>query len=263
MQGVIKTLTDKGFGFIAVEAERDEFFHSNALNGVMYEDLKVGDVVTFEIELIPRKLASSEIIRNSDFVLPYGEQKIVTPMSLQAIELQEKVTAEFIRCISKNPFDLHQLTPKQFEELIAELYVIDGYTVELLGSWNQADGGVDILAIKDVGGRHNFRTAIQCKRYATKNRVSAAPIRSLAGVLDRFHAHAGALVTTSEFTKPAMEEASYYWQIDLVNFQGIVEKLRRAKLLMPSPAVFSTDRTSQVASNDLRMFRCAVKISRA
>jgi len=49
MEGTIKTLTEKGFGFIAVEGEeKDLFFHSNELKGVSYEDLKVGDKVTFE-----------------------------------------------------------------------------------------------------------------------------------------------------------------------------------------------------------------------
>lgn len=50
MQGTIKTLTDKGFGFISREGEaKDLFFHSKELNGVIFEDLKVGDVVTFEL----------------------------------------------------------------------------------------------------------------------------------------------------------------------------------------------------------------------
>lgn len=50
MQGTIKTLTERGFGFISVEGqEKDIFFHSKELNGVEYNDLKVGDVVTFEI----------------------------------------------------------------------------------------------------------------------------------------------------------------------------------------------------------------------
>ncbi len=50
MQGVIKTLTDKGFGFISREGEtKDLFFHSKELNGITFEELKVGDVVTFEL----------------------------------------------------------------------------------------------------------------------------------------------------------------------------------------------------------------------
>lgn len=50
MTGTIKTLTDKGFGFIAREGEtKDLFFHSKSLVGVSYDELKVGDVVTFEV----------------------------------------------------------------------------------------------------------------------------------------------------------------------------------------------------------------------
>ena len=49
MEGTIKNLTDKGFGFITVDGEeKDLFFHSNELRGVTYEELKVGDRVSFE-----------------------------------------------------------------------------------------------------------------------------------------------------------------------------------------------------------------------
>jgi CspA family cold shock protein len=50
MEGTIKTLTEKGFGFISREGEeKDLFFHSNELKGVTYAELKVGDKVTFEV----------------------------------------------------------------------------------------------------------------------------------------------------------------------------------------------------------------------
>jgi len=49
MQGVIKRLTDKGFGFIAPEGEsKDLFFHSSDLVGVQFNDLQEGQAVTFE-----------------------------------------------------------------------------------------------------------------------------------------------------------------------------------------------------------------------
>lgn len=50
MTGTIKTLTDRGFGFISVEGqEKDLFFHSKELVGVLFDELKVGDTVTFEV----------------------------------------------------------------------------------------------------------------------------------------------------------------------------------------------------------------------
>ena len=50
MTGTIKTLTDRGYGFIAREGEaKDLFFHSKDLNGVMFDELKTGDNVSFEV----------------------------------------------------------------------------------------------------------------------------------------------------------------------------------------------------------------------
>lgn len=49
MEGVIKKLTDRGFGFITVDGEeKDLFFHSTELDGVSYDELKEGDRVSFE-----------------------------------------------------------------------------------------------------------------------------------------------------------------------------------------------------------------------
>ncbi len=50
MTGVIKTLTDRGFGFISREGEaKDLFFHSKELQGVTFDELKVGDTLQFEV----------------------------------------------------------------------------------------------------------------------------------------------------------------------------------------------------------------------
>jgi CspA family cold shock protein len=51
MTGKIKTLTEKGFGFITPDGgDKDVFFHSSALVGVDYNSLQVGDGVSFEVE---------------------------------------------------------------------------------------------------------------------------------------------------------------------------------------------------------------------
>ncbi|PIQ69270.1 MAG: cold-shock protein [Candidatus Tagabacteria bacterium CG11_big_fil_rev_8_21_14_0_20_41_11] len=51
MTGTIKTLVaDRGFGFIAREGEtKDLFFHSKDLSGVTFDELNIGDAVTFEV----------------------------------------------------------------------------------------------------------------------------------------------------------------------------------------------------------------------
>lgn len=51
MNGIIKTLKEKGFGFITPEGgDKDVFFHSDSLVGVMFDELKEGEAVTFETE---------------------------------------------------------------------------------------------------------------------------------------------------------------------------------------------------------------------
>jgi CspA family cold shock protein len=64
MEGEIKNLTDKGFGFITVEGEeKDLFFHSSELNGVAYEELKVGDKVSFEKADSPKGPNATNVTR--------------------------------------------------------------------------------------------------------------------------------------------------------------------------------------------------------
>lgn len=51
MMGKIKTLTEKGFGFITPDGgDKDVFFHTTSLSGLDFNDLQVGDVVSFEVE---------------------------------------------------------------------------------------------------------------------------------------------------------------------------------------------------------------------
>lgn len=46
-EGTIKSLTEKGFGFIETGTEKDMFFHMSALDGVRYEDLHEGQRVSY------------------------------------------------------------------------------------------------------------------------------------------------------------------------------------------------------------------------
>jgi len=46
-EGVIKRLTDKGFGFIDIGGGKDLFFHRSAVEGVRFEELREGQRVSF------------------------------------------------------------------------------------------------------------------------------------------------------------------------------------------------------------------------
>lgn len=51
MIGKVKTLTEKGYGFIQMgKGEKDMFFHLRNLHGVNFTDLQVGDELEFDVE---------------------------------------------------------------------------------------------------------------------------------------------------------------------------------------------------------------------
>jgi len=62
-QGTVKTVTDKGYGFITKEgSDKDVFFHENSLEGdLAVRKLKVGDVVTFDVEETPKGINAINI----------------------------------------------------------------------------------------------------------------------------------------------------------------------------------------------------------
>jgi CspA family cold shock protein len=64
MKGSIVRLQDKGFGFIKPESgEKDVFFHASALVELTFDDLREGDIVTFEVTEGPKGPAAANVRR--------------------------------------------------------------------------------------------------------------------------------------------------------------------------------------------------------
>jgi cold shock protein len=54
MNGTIKRMTDKGFGFIATAEGPEYFFHQSACAGTRFDDLREGQVVSFTVGQGPK-----------------------------------------------------------------------------------------------------------------------------------------------------------------------------------------------------------------
>lgn len=64
MEGTIKKLTDKGFGFIAIDGEeKDLFFHRNEVKSPNYEELREGDRVSFDKSESPKGPNATNVTR--------------------------------------------------------------------------------------------------------------------------------------------------------------------------------------------------------
>lgn len=60
--GKIARVTDRGFGFISIEGEeKDLFFHMNELVDLNFDDLREGDMLTFEVTDGPKGPAATNI----------------------------------------------------------------------------------------------------------------------------------------------------------------------------------------------------------
>ena len=66
-KGKIARIVDKGYGFIKVDGqEKDLFFHSKELSGVMFDELSEGDEVVFEATQGPKGPQASNVRRATD-----------------------------------------------------------------------------------------------------------------------------------------------------------------------------------------------------
>ncbi|MYR88140.1 restriction endonuclease, partial [Streptomyces sp. SID685] len=96
-----------------------------------------------------------------------------------------------------------ELDPDGFEQAIAELCVREGCgEVEVVGG--AGDLGADVVAVTAEG----LRVVIQCKQYGDANKVGSQDMQRFGGTCFTIHeADVAALVTTSEFTAPALDYA--------------------------------------------------------
>lgn len=106
------------------------------------------------------------------------------------------------------------VTGRQFEELVASVFKMNGYRVQLQAGSN--DGGIDVIATSTKN-----RYIIQCKRH--RNQISLDPIRSFATTCRQNENTNGIFISFSGFTNKAKNEARYHnfiaWDFfDLLKF---------------------------------------------
>lgn len=128
---------------------------------------------------------------------------------------------ELLTFLKKNPDHLYHISPREFEELVAEILTGLGWEVQLTAPTR--DGGYDIFALtKDIAG---IRTSwiVECKRYSPDRKVGLNVARSLYGVKTDLRVANALLATTSSFTKGVMDFASSRYDFALRDLEGILE----------------------------------------
>lgn len=123
---------------------------------------------------------------------------------------------------------LLKMEPAAFERLIQRLLRESGFIqVEVTGK--SGDGGIDGKGIMRLGGLLSFHVIFQCKRY--QGSVAVNQVRDFRGAMVG-RADKGLLITTGNFTKDAVKEATRDGApaIDLIDGDLLIEKLRELGL---------------------------------
>lgn len=123
---------------------------------------------------------------------------------------------------------LLKMEPSAFERLIQRLLRESGFIqVEVTGK--SGDEGIDGKGIMRLGGLLSFHVIFQCKRY--QGSVAVNQVRDFRGAMVG-RADKGLLITTGNFTKDAVKEATRDGApaIDLIDGDLLIEKLKELGL---------------------------------
>lgn len=118
---------------------------------------------------------------------------------------------------------------RDFEMLVGEAFRLHGYSVEETGG-GTADGGVDLILTK--AGETFF---VQCKQWRAFS-VGVDVVRELYGVMAARGAAGGMVVTSGQFTKPAVEFADGR-NIELIDAPKLHALLQRARSSRPAESL--------------------------
>lgn len=97
----------------------------------------------------------------------------------------------------------------EFEDLMVQLFEAIPEFDQVRRTRSRADGGINLVAVNTtpfVGGR----VAIQAKRYAPHRKVDIAAVREVVGFISHREFNKGIIITTSDFTSAAREEATRF-----------------------------------------------------
>ncbi len=130
----------------------------------------------------------------------------------------EKIVRSEIKNIDRKVKELLELSPREFEEYVGELFTHLGYKVEVTPYVN--DKGVDIIMYKGA-----VKYGVQCKRY--KGTVGSPEIQTFIGALNHAKADKGFFVTTGMFSFEAEKMAAQH-PIQLVNRVELSELILEA-----------------------------------
>lgn len=156
---------------------------------------------------------------NNSIPIAVHPKQLILPEAPRIITDIRLVNQKILERINRDPYEMYNLSPRQFEIMCAELYEERGYKVIL--TQETRDGGKDLIILddRDLG---KFKVYGECKRYAPDNPVSVNVVKQLAGNIWADNVTAGVVMTSSYFSPDAKDFANKFkHQISLMDFSRL------------------------------------------
>lgn len=137
-----------------------------------------------------------------------------------------EVTRDQLRWLEDDSERLKQLTPEQFELLLANRFEAMGLCVQLIGKTNAPDGGIDLIAYPDPRSNlPKFLLAVQAEHHRTDRKTGAPKVQKFVGAMSEApNLRFGFVVTNTSFTWNAEKVAEH--QRHLLRLRSLEDLLR-------------------------------------
>lgn len=170
---------------------------------------------------IPLTIGLEDIILQIKKFLYESEYPISTSSSKIIIA---DTNNELLKAMRNDTEYTKKISPRKFEELVEYIYKLSGYETQLTPQ--SRDNGADVLVWTPPPVMGNkFLTVVQAKKYSNKNKIGSDEIRELMGTTMFFNADKAQMVTTSDYSGPAIKTAKHH-KVDLLKFYELNDAIQ-------------------------------------
>lgn len=206
------------------------------LQGLLGADLSLGDIapavdaasgLPIALALLAKLMRGRDrqeiqrLLRGEIYDL---ERQIILPRRKLITEVKPRIifaNEALVEGLRRQPDIIHDLSPRKFEELVAEILGDLGYEVELTPATR--DGGKDILAYMTTP-HGKLLCLVEVKKYRRDRPVGVELVRQLYGTLTDADASSAMLVTTSSFSPDAKAfQQRHRYKLALRDYGDVVQ----------------------------------------
>lgn len=133
------------------------------------------------------------------------------------------ITHSLIDEVALRPRILQEITPRQFEELVCELFERKGYNVQL--TKQTRDGGKDLIVLNSslLG---DLIIYAECKKRAPMHPVNVGLVRQLYGAIEADRVTAGIMITNSYFSREARRfQQSIKTRMNFIDYSELMRQI--------------------------------------